>query len=339
MAEVIGIGDLHFSKLDSIVPDASAKICRSVRKVFKYALERGVQNVIFYGDICDKPRMDEEAQCQLLDTILRDEYRELNIHFILGNHDFAENGSYSLRFLEIIAKRLNFNVKVYTKPAVVDMDGVPFNMMPYPYEETTADAVNVIHFEVAGSTRDNGRVIDSGCSNKHVCLAGHLHTAHRIRNTYYSGTIHQTNFGESMPKFFHHARFDSVRDYEVDQVPFKPPWELNNLVVKTAKDLKGIREEDHILYKLFVHDGADIDINQVLTKYPNIVRHNSFKSKSDLQQQIEEAWDFDFTGEDGSAAVNDDDLNDLLVEHLSKKLNPKQVKRGEEIMRGLKGNK
>jgi DNA repair exonuclease SbcCD nuclease subunit len=334
MMELVGIGDLHLDKLDNIIPDASSLICRSVRRVFKYALERGVHNVLFYGDVCDKPSMSSEAQCQFLDTLLREEYRDLTMHFVLGNHDFHENGDYSLRFLEVIADRVDFNIKVYTKPKIVNIDGVPFKMLPYPYEETEKGAVNVIHFEVAGSTRDNGRQIDEGPSNSHFCLAGHLHTPHVVRNTHYSGTLYQTNFGESMPKFFHHAKIHGVKDYEVTQVPFKPPWELNNLIVEAPRDLKKIREEAHILYKLFVKDGADIDINAVLSKHHNVVKHNAFKSKRDLKQQIEEAWEFD--SDLIAQEVEPIDDKAFLTDYLLKKgAKPKQIKRGVEIIKGL----
>lgn len=334
--EVIGIGDAHLDKLTGLIPDASAKIMKCWRKVFRYALERGVKHVVFYGDIGDKHRLSDDAQCQVLRTILDPEYRELHLHFILGNHDFAENGAYSLRFLEVIAKSLDINLSVYTKQEVLKLDGVRFNMLPYPFTDTMKDAVNVIHFEVAGSTRDNGRKIDDGVDNKHFCLAGHLHTPHRVRNTFYSGTLFQTNFGESMPKFFHHAVINSPKDYEVQQVPFKPPWELCNLIVNGASDLKSIREEAHMLYKLFIKDGADIDIDAVLTKYPNVVKHNSFKSKTDLKQQIEEAWEFD--GDIVAQDVEPVDDKEVVRESLKKLgFNDKKIKRGFEILKDLRG--
>jgi hypothetical protein len=339
MAEVITVGDLHGDKLDSLIPGANQLIGKCVRRTFKYALEHGVQTVIFKGDVCDKPKMSQDFQCALIEVLFDPKYEDLDKHFILGNHDFAEDGSYSMRWLEVLADTMGLkNLHVYSKPTVVDIDGVPFNMLPHPYTDTERDKVNVIHFEVAGSTRDNGRAIDEGPKNKHFCLAGHLHTPHRVRNTFYSGTLYQTNFGESMPKFFHHATIASASDFEVKQVPFKPPWELNNLIVSSMDDLKEIKKESHVLYKLFVKDGADIDINLVLQKHPNVVRHNSFKSKKDLQQQIEEAWEFDASLFDADTTVNVIDEEAVIGEQLAAKgLKPKQVLRGFEILRNLKG--
>lgn len=338
MVDVVTIGDLHFDKLDALIPGANALTAKCVRRVFKYALANGIQTVVFKGDIGDKPKLSQDAQVALIDVIFDPKYKDLDLHFILGNHDFAEDGSYSLLWLETLAAHLKSNIHVYSKPTEVDIDGVPFLMLPHPYTDTEKGKVNVIHFEVSGSTRDNGRSIDEGPKNKHFCLAGHLHTPHRVRNTWYSGTLFQTNFGESMPKFFHHVTLDSPTDYEVKRIPFKPPWELNNVIVSSMDDLKDIKHESHILYKLFVKDGADIDINHVMQKYVNVVRHNSFKSKKDLQQQIEEAWEFDASLFDADTTVNVIDEEAVIGEQLAAKgLKPKQVLRGFEILRNLKG--
>lgn len=333
--EIIGIGDAHLDKLTSLIQDASAKTTQCWRRVFKYALERGVRHVAFYGDIGNKSRLTDESECQILDTLLRPAYRDLHFHFIPGNHDFAENGSHSLRFLEVIAERMDINISVYTKPTVVRLDGVRFNFLPYPFEETLKDAVNVGHFEVAGATRDNGRRTETGPDNKHFNLLGHLHTPHRVRNSYFSGTLFQTNFGESMPKFFHHVTVESPKDYDVQQVPFRPPWELINLVVNAPKDIKQIEAEAHLLYKLFIKDGADIDIDQVLQKHANVVKHTPFKSKTDLKQMIEEAWEFDsdLMAQEAEPIDSEEVIGDWLRKAGFK---TKQVKRGFEILRGLK---
>lgn len=291
--ELVGIGDLHFDKLTSLIPDSNTLICKSLRRVYKYALERGVQHVIHYGDVSERPKLSDDAVCLLIPLLLDPRYEALHFHFILGNHDFEEDGSYSLRWLEKMAIALNRNISVYSSPAQIELDDVKFNMLPYPYTETLKNHINVGHFEVAGSTRDNGRKIDEGPDTKHVCLLGHLHTPHRVRNAYFSGTLAQTNFGESMPKFFHHVVTTGPKDIDVQYVPFKPPWELINLVVKSPKDLKTIDPDERKRYKLFVHDGADIDINDVYQRYPNVDKSNVFKNKEELTTLVQQSWEFD----------------------------------------------
>lgn len=336
--EAIGIGDLHFGKLDSLIPDVNRFIVRALSRVFDYALENGVTNIIQYGDVGEKPRLNYESQVALYGLLGKKKYRELNLHFILGNHDFAEDGTHTLQVLDVISKwREPNNLKVYTKQELVSIDGVPFNFMPYPFTETKKDKINVGHFEVSGSLRDNGRRIDEGIQTKHHTLMGHLHTKHKVRNTHYSGTLYQTNFGEALPKYFHHVKLPKgapVSEMEVENVKFNPPWKLLNETISSVQDLDRLEHEPYTLYKLFLKEGLDLDINQVLTDYPNVVRHNVFKNKKDLETLVTREWDFD------AETVNDtssfDEL-EVIKEFMSTAgLKKPQVARGLDILKGLR---
>lgn len=335
--EAVGIGDTHLDKLDALIPEASTLIAKSIRRVFKYALDRGIKNVLFYGDICERPRLSYDAQCEFYGVILDPRYKDLEIHIILGNHDFAENGTHSLQVLELVARMMGRNVHVYTQPERVVIDGVAFNFLPYPHTETTKNAINVGHFEVSGSLRDNGRKIEEGLSTKHVTLMGHLHTKHKVRNTFYSGTLYQTNFGEYEEKFFHHIKASShrIEDVEVIDVPFDPPWKLKNLTVTSNKDLKLIVPDDNVLYKLFIKDGADIDIERVLSKRPNIVKHNVFKSKEDLETLVQQSWELDADTVVGT--VNVDDQAMVFEFMKAAGLSTKQMDRGMSILKDIQG--
>lgn len=82
--EFIGLGDLHFDKLNNLVPEASDKIARSLHRVFGYAMNHGVEHVFFYGDLCEFPRMTYEAQVAFMKVLLDTKYRDLKFHIILG---------------------------------------------------------------------------------------------------------------------------------------------------------------------------------------------------------------------------------------------------------------
>jgi hypothetical protein len=82
--DFVGFGDLHFDKLDSLIPEASTLIAQSMCRVFDYALEHGVKTVIQYGDVAEKPRLSYGAQIALYRALTRKKYRELDIRFILG---------------------------------------------------------------------------------------------------------------------------------------------------------------------------------------------------------------------------------------------------------------
>lgn len=332
--ELVGIGDLHGDKMDGLIADANDKIIRSVRKCFKYATEHGVRDVLFYGDLCEKSRMSYEFQVALYTLLLDPKWRGLKLHFILGNHDFQENGSHSLEVLKVVSNLTTEHIRVYTDQTLVKIGGRKFNMMPHPVLETRRDCLNIGHFEMKNSYRDNGRQIDHGFTTPHKCCVGHLHTNHKVRRAYYSGTLYQTNFGESLPKYFHHVRYEDDDPYaaEVENVPFEPPWKLLNLEVQHEDDLKSIERDENVLYKLFIHEGLDLDIADVMSEYPNVVRHNKFKNKQDLKELIENEWDFE-----SASMTNNVDTKEVVAEYMREKsrLSKPEIKRAFKLFKSI----
>lgn len=67
-----------------MIPDASQKIAACLHRVFKYALDNGVPHIIFYGDVCEVPRLDYKSEVALYSVLLDPRYRDLDIRFILG---------------------------------------------------------------------------------------------------------------------------------------------------------------------------------------------------------------------------------------------------------------
>jgi DNA repair exonuclease SbcCD nuclease subunit len=292
--ELIGIGDLHFDKLDKLIPEVNTLIKKSITKCLNYALENGVDNVVFYGDIGEKSRLSYSAQITLNEILFDKKYSGLKFHFILGNHDFDELGVHSLQVLQDIPKSVLPNVTVYSKPKIITIEDKKVKFLPHPYTNTESDCINIGHFETTGSLRDNGRKIEEGFDTEHVCLLGHLHTNHRVKNCFYSGTLYQTNFGESMPKFFHHVTVNKKK-LDVKNIPFEPYWQLINLEVYKKSDLV-IKTDENCFYKLFIHEGVDLDRNALFVKYPNILRINNFKTTQELKESLSDSWEFDNDG-------------------------------------------
>lgn len=316
--ELIGVGDIHFDKLDKLIPDVNSLIKKSINRCLKYAMDNGISNVVFYGDIGEKSRLSYDAQITLNSILLNKKYKDLHFHFILGNHDFDEFGIHSLQVLEEQSKYLDLNISVYSKPTLVDIEGTKVNFLPHPYTDTKKGCINIGHFETAGSIRDNGRKIETGFTTKHLCLLGHLHTNHRVENCFYSGTLYQTNFGESMPKFFHHVTVNDNNKIDVKNIPTTPYWQLLNLEVYKKSDLV-ISSDPFMFYKLFVHEGIDLDRNVILSKYPNVLRINNFKNKEDLKVQLADSWEFDDDGIVNSFKIDDTEILEPFLQTLSTK--------------------
>ena len=291
MLEGVGIGDLHFDKLNKLFPKADDLIVAEVRKALDYAVDRDVHNVFFYGDVGDTARMSYEANLAFWDLLFQDDYRGLRFDVILGNHDFDEHGRHSLELLSWVHRHFGGErkLRVHTQPSVITMGGVPVQFLPYPYVKTRADCLNVGHFESSGSIRDNGMRISKGVSTKHLSLVGHLHTPHSVNRHYFSGTLYQTNFGESLPKKFHHFKVASDLTHKIKMVPNDPDFKLINLEIWGTKDLKKISPNPLHLYKVYVQEGVIMDETS-FAPYPNVVKIIFFKTKGELKTLLEEEW-------------------------------------------------
>lgn len=291
MFEFVGIGDTHFDKLDKVLPGMGNKlIANEVKKPLNYALKHGIQHVVFYGDICERARMSYDAHIWFGEAILNPKYEDLIFWIILGNHDFDEHGRHSLELLEFFSRYMKRQLKVITRSCEVGIEKVPVNFMPYPDTETSKKHLNIGHFEVNGAIRDNGKVIKDGAHHsKHLSAIGHLHTPHKVGRAYFSGTLYQTNFGEHLPKSFHHIKCLPDLRHKVVDVPNDPAFKLYNLKVFARSDLSKISKDKLHLYKLFVQDGVRLNPED-LSKYENVIRINRFKDEKDLKAQLEDEW-------------------------------------------------
>jgi calcineurin-like phosphoesterase family protein len=294
VAEFLGIGDLHLSSADGsgglskYVQDSDQMVTEEMEKVLQYGRKHGINTTLLYGDIFDSPRGSYQGMMALSRFLASND--DFTFHIIVGNHDmYGETPAtgHSLELLKLLYSKSN--VKFYTKPRTIEIDGAPVRFLPYPHESFDSKALNVYHKEVRGSKNDAGRVMGSDdlTDSKAVIVAGHLHTAHRVRNTYYSGTLYQQNFGESLPKYFHHIEFNDPSDYEIRLVKHDPKYKLHTIVLSTRDDLATIPEGEFNLVKLVIQDGADVSASDY-GKFSNIVMIKPFKSKEDLQMVLTE---------------------------------------------------
>ena len=290
MIEVVGIGDLHLTDdkghggLAKYIEDHDGYVMSEVDRVCKWARKRHITTIVLYGDVCENPRMSYEATLAFVAGIRRN--KDMTFIIYLGNHDKLAKDSAEGHSMQIIESHRLKNLRIITADEYIDIGNQRVKVCPWPSTAFDSKVLNFAHTEVYGARLDSGRKMEGEDlpKSKAVVAVGHLHTNHRIRNTYYSGTLYQTNFGEALPKFFHHIKFTSVDDYEINSVPFDPLYKLFNCVVETKADVEALPTDPHHLVKLVVKDGADIDI----PARPNIVINKSFKSKQDLAQILTE---------------------------------------------------
>jgi DNA repair exonuclease SbcCD nuclease subunit len=296
-----GIGDLHLDgRLSKHIPELNAFIMNEVRSVVQKAQKKGCRVVVFYGDIGDKPQLSDEAHMMLLDLFR--EFTHMKFVMIAGNHDRRDVKRTGLDLLTHMALSNLRVVKDHPTMLFKNTDH-PVNFMPWPFhKEVEESATNVVHIEVAGSFMDSGRPFGGGhkIPSKCFCVAGHLHTMHKAgKNVHYSGTLYQTYFGEKEAKYWHLV---DTSERTVETIKHSPRYVLRNIVIEKPGDLEDlIPDNQDILCKLFVKSNVALH-DGVLDKYPNIIKHNTFKTKSELEALVMS----DFVIDDHSGTVQFD---------------------------------
>jgi DNA repair exonuclease SbcCD nuclease subunit len=327
MRSFVGIGDLHLDgRLQKYLPtDLNEFIIGEVRLILRKVLKKGIKLCVFYGDIGDKPLLSYGAHKLIIDLIR--EFPMIRMLFLKGNHDHLNDAVSGLDLL-VHMKFPNAKFVTHTPKTFFANTDYPLILHPWPHykEVERGNACNVLHIETRGSLMDSGRVSSTQNEIDPKCfwVAGHLHTNHLN----YSGTVYQTSFGEKPEKFFHIV--DRVSK-KITSVPHRPRYRLENVVIESLADLETkIPKDPETLVKLFIKSQVLIT-EGTLDKYTNVVKHNSFKTKQELQALVME----DFVIDDISGSANFDvdmALSDWMT---SEKVSPALMKRALKLNRQM----
>lgn len=333
MLDALAIGDIHLDKLSNLFPDNHLELQSfELDKAMHYAIKEGIKHVFFLGDVCENSRMSSDAE-EVFMRFLGKWDGKLNSYFILGNHDWDEVGVHSLRpFVTMYEMGLFKTTHVLAKPEVRKIDGVKVNFQSYPGTTSYRDHVNIGHFEVSGSTRDNGRKIGKATDvrSKHLWIMGHLHTPHTVGDVWYSGTLYQMNFGESLPKGFMRVRAkmkDGALKYKVDRVKNDPRFKLINVRAESKKDLRVLDDNPLNRFRLIVKEGFDVP-EDIMERYPNIVKREGYATKEEFESVVQEAF-----LEIKKQTIMLPPMEEMLTKFLvSKGATKQQIKRGRALL-------
>lgn len=285
--EFVGIGDLHLTSstgrggLSSYIKDHDNFVADLViNQPLKYAEKKGIQHIFLYGDLCEQTRMSYDAQLALIKILRNNQFK---FHIILGNHDLFGEEPELGHSLQLIKELRLPHVTVYERPTDVILDKAPVRFLSWPHSKFSSKALNVAHVDVNGARSDSGRKFESDDLNSSdaTAVVGHIHTNQRVRNTYFSGTLYQTNFGESPEKYFHHGICNGS-DRTIENIPVKPVYRLHTFEVQNKSDLKQIPASDKDLIKLILLERNTLVASDY--KHLNVVVVRPVKGAQDLAQ-------------------------------------------------------
>lgn len=285
--EFVTIGDPHLdNKLSKYIPNINTVVINEMRVVCNYARAEGVKYVVILGDLCDTPRFSEDALIQLM--TLTAEFKDLRFIMYPGNHDTENAEVNSLNvikaMLDTLAAEVPSNIRVITEPTVLKIGGERINVLPWPHFAVKKDCLNFVHVEINGAQWDHGKEVETERTTACTVISGHLHSNQIVgpkRNVYYPGTLYQKSFGERADKFFAHCLYEDGK-LTYNLVPHKPKYTLHNIVISELSDFDRVIKSEFDLYKAYIKTDVILDPS-TLQKYPNVVKHNSFRSRQELE--------------------------------------------------------
>ena len=61
MLEFVGIGDMHYDKLNTLFSNADELISKELTKPLRYAVDNGIKYAFIYGDLGEKARISYDG--------------------------------------------------------------------------------------------------------------------------------------------------------------------------------------------------------------------------------------------------------------------------------------
>ena len=292
--EAVGIGDLHLTTygagmkiiggLSKYIPDHDDMVIRTVKNgPLKFAEKNGIKNIFLYGDICEGTVLTYKATIALLDLFSED----FNFHVILGNHDLVSERPDQGHSMQIIKKLKLPNVFIYTKVTDVKIDGARVRFLSWPHCNFAKNGLNVAHIDINGAVENGGRVIKRGVDPTSLCVVGHIHDNQIVkRKAFYSGTLYQTNFGESQQKFFHHISFLDG-SWSIKSIPSLCEYKLFKATEDELENIKPVKS--NLVY-------LTTEKNDSCSYKHNVVKIRGLKDDEDwssIDIKLDDSFEFD----------------------------------------------
>lgn len=226
-------------------------VISSVRHMIEVATEKGINRILFAGDLFDSRSFQRLNQLRAFDKILKlFQLHGIKADFIPGNHDKTLYASHD-SFLDVFKWYPGF--KLHSSLSVIEIEGVSISMLPFfsddmlihMIENAEPTDVLVSHFEMAGSTNLGNKSEKTTINEKLLSkwkkvYLGHYHNHHEItKDIVHLPSLIQAKFGEDNNKGFS-ILYDDL-SYEIIKGKFRELIKIEiNLNDVTTAELKGL---------------------------------------------------------------------------------------------------
>lgn len=243
--------------------DNKESILSIAKQEIQLAQDRGVDTVIWLGDMFDSRTSQSQELLTFMDSILNMYYLAgLAVHCIPGNHDKTDYGD-DRSFLTVFKYHPDFHL--HETPDMVDFGGVKFWFMPFYRQDVYLDRFQMCmplgrcvlfsHTAISGSINNDGSKVESSINASlfkgfEKVFLGHYHNRQQpAKNIFHLPSVQQNNFGEDEDKGFT-VLYDDL-SFELVRSVFKPYKEI-------VVDARTVTSEELVeLSKSFV-DGVNL---------------------------------------------------------------------------------
>ena len=292
--EFLAIGDLHLEKMQNLLPNLNTIDLQlsALQEAVDYAVENGIKYIFQLGDVFENPYPSQDTLTKFIDFLCKN--NKVQWRIILGNHDFATTAEDSMNTTNYIASNFNElkHVKIFHKRRHEVIEGFDFVYVPYPFttklKSVKNQAICFGHFDIKGVARFNDTKVEHGVTEeklkKDKWIIGHNHKYQKFKYGVYSGTLYQTNFGETLPCGFLHCSIKRKNGEIVlkhTRQIVSPIYELCNIKVDNIDDLTCIEKDKY--YKIFTHKNVVLP-SDLTIRYPNILKIVGYSNKKQLKE-------------------------------------------------------
>ncbi len=139
MSTVIILGDVHIGKGTTIGKSGigTALNSRVVDQMnlldwtLDQAIDHNSQHIVVTGDVFEEPKPHPSLICLFIDWVQKCAANNVQVHVILGNHDFLRTGNFYVSPLDILSHCELENFFLYKDIDTLTIDSTSFTFMPF----------------------------------------------------------------------------------------------------------------------------------------------------------------------------------------------------------------
>lgn len=232
---------------------------------FPYIDENNIHTVIHLGDLVDRRKYININTAKRLreDFLFPMSKRELDVHFIIGNHDtYFKNTNDTNALREIVVGGRYPTFKIYSNhPVEVNFDNVPILFVPWICDENREQSIQRIksssasilagHLEIQGFEMYRGSIVSHGDDRSlfdrfDMVLSGHYHHRSSDGTVFYLGSHAEFTWSDyDDPRGFH------ILDTETRELTFiENPYKMfGKLWYDDSESTKEIDDIDFSAFK------------------------------------------------------------------------------------------